>query len=398
MSDLSTPPDPSQPPSARCYGFVDPRWTTLFTVVDAVGDAWRRLRRPRPAVHSPRRILLVNLAHIGDLVLTLPAVASLRRAHPRSHLAMMVGPWSEGVVHGYPHLDDVLVLRAPWWDRDRGRSHLALSTVLQMRSMIRRGQFDAVINFKSFFQENLAAALARVSVRIGYGIYGGGFLHTALRPFPWGAHAVHQHQLLATALGAPATPPRIELSISIRAIDEQAALEVLGSHSGPWIGMHLGSGVPSKQWALERFVELADRLTLRHGAEIVLVGGSEEAELAQRFTAGVRKPPRNAVGRTGVLATAALLRRCRAFVGSDSAPAHLAAAVGTPTVAIFSGTNRAAEWHPWGNAVEVLQEWPDCAPCGLAHCIRADHACMEWISVDRVEAAVTGLLSRSERP
>ena len=136
---------------------------------------------------------------------------------------------------------------------------------------------------------------------------------------------------------------------------------------------------------------------MRLGSRIVVVGGREDIPLIERFRALTSADPVIAAGRLSVQATAALLARCRAFVGNDSGPAHLAAAVGVPSVVLFSGTNDVAIWRPWGQGAMTIQEHPPCAPCGLAVCARADHACMTWITVDRVLEAVIAATVASKR-
>jgi ADP-heptose:LPS heptosyltransferase len=343
--------------SGRRYGFAKPRLVRLFTAVDALGELFVAPLLSRPPTTAPARILLVNLAHIGDVVMTSPAIALLRQAHPEAHLAMLVGPWSEGAVARNPRLDDILVRRASWWDRQRGSPYFVLPEFLDLVRTLRGHRFDLAVNFKSFFQENLACALAGIPRRVGFDLYGGGFLQTVHVPFPWGAHTVEQHLALASAacdrtLEAPdprrASPP---LEIFTAAADEQAAAAFLTGVREPLVAIHLGSGAPARIWPVQRYAELADRLAERFGVKIVLVGGADDAALIEEFRRRARHPALLAAGRLDVPQTTALLRRCRLLIGNNSGPVHLAAAAGIPTLAVFSGTNAPCRSCPSARSV-----------------------------------------------
>ncbi|MBI4364830.1 MAG: glycosyltransferase family 9 protein, partial [Candidatus Latescibacteria bacterium] len=278
--------------TGRRYGFVKPGLTRLFMAVDAAGGLLAgRKRDPRPR-RAPERILLVNLAHFGDVLLTTPAAASIRAAFPHAHLAMLVGPWSASVVANNPRLDEILVHAASWWDRDRGSPYLVAGEFRRLIGMLRRGRYDAVVNFKSFAQENLAAALARIPHRLGYGIYGGGFLHTTCVAFPWGAHTVEQHATLAAALGASSADPVPEIFPSDE--DVRIVEEWLAGAPRPLFALHLGAGAPAKMWPVDRFAEFARLAEDRWRAHTVLVGGGGEEALAARYRRLAPEPARDA--------------------------------------------------------------------------------------------------------
>jgi len=378
-------------PDMRRYGFIKPHLVRLFTAVDAIGGLLAAPLIGATRCRPPQRILLVNFAHIGDVLMTTPAIAAIRAAHPGAHIAMLVGPWCESVVSHHPSLDEVLVQRPSWWDREQGSRYLAPRAFLQLVQALREGRFDAVVNFKSFFQENLACALAGIPQRIGYGLYGGGFLHTTCVPFRWSAHTVEQHLVLAAALGGRSDGHSVEIFPTEE--DTRKVEDWLSGAARPLFALHLGAGAPSKRWPIERFAQLARILGERLDAHILLVGGRDDAPLAVRFLEHASAAPLDAVGMFTMPQLAVLLRHCRAFVGNDSGPAHVAAAVGIPTVTVFSGTNDVDVWRPWGRSVATLQERPECAPCGLSTCKRDDHACMTNIEAARVFAALEELLA-----
>ena len=159
--------------------------------------------------------------------------------------------------------------------------------------------------------------------------------------------------------------------------------------------MHVGAGTPAKQWPVEHWRELVGRLVVRLNAQVVLVGGSEDGEIA-RAILGPRPCPGvvDWTGRLSLEALAAALEEADLFVGADSGPAHLAAAVGTPAVVLFSGTNSPRQWQPSGENVRVLRYPVECSPCHRRRCPRRDHPCMRglapWQVAEAVEEACRG--------
>jgi ADP-heptose:LPS heptosyltransferase len=303
---------------------------------------------------------------------------------------MLVAPWSREVVAHNPRLDEIMVNRASWWDRSRGSPYLVPREFFVLVRELRQKRFDWVINFKSFFQENLAFALAGIPRRIGYGLYGGGFLQTDCAPFAWQQHVVLQHLTLTDAIGAHTLNPTLEMFASPD--DERCAAAWLSQvPASRWVAMHVGAGYPSKLWHLERYTELANRLSRTYGVAIALVGGKDDLPLIAQMQPALRAPHIVIAGQASISQTAAVIQRCAAFIGNDSGPAHVAAAVNVPTVTIFSGENDAALWRPWGECVVVLQHKPVCWLCGLRVCNR-DHVCMTEISVEHVLNALMRFL------
>ncbi|MDO8670347.1 MAG: glycosyltransferase family 9 protein [Dehalococcoidia bacterium] len=433
----------------RRYGFVKPHLVALFTVVDGLGSlvaAVTRLPDRRRWPHDPRRILLVNFGHIGDLLMITPVLRFLRANYPAAKIAVLAGPWSKDVLAACPYLDEILVFRPSWWDRQNAAYH-RLSELLALVKLLRRGRFDLSVNFKSFLQENLCLWLARIPVRVGYSIYGGGFFLTRQVEYNWRAHTVEQNMALVAAarpvgesladslpVMPMATDNRVRLAwncppeapakasaslppaLDVEALagfgpyanhlkpemfvfeeDLVAAMDFLRANLGgeplaedpvpPLIAFHIGAGYPSKLWGEEKYAALADVLATKWGARILVVGGPDDVELIGRMQNLCYARLIVAAGRLSIRQMAAVLAHCRLFVGNDSGPAHIAAAIGLPTVAIFSGENDASVWRPYADSSVVIQHRPVCYPCGKRNCDR-DHECMAKITVEEVSACV----------
>jgi len=175
-----------------------------------------------------------------------------------------------------------------------------------------------------------------------------------------------------------------------------AELPARSATGGPLCVAHVGAGMRAKQWSAEHWRALIGRLVDRLGAQVVLVGSPGDRIIARQI-AGRR--PRAEVadwtGRLSVAELAAVLQRADLALGADSGPAHLAAAVGTPVVVLFSGTNNPGQWRPAGRQVRVCRHPVDCYPCHRRECPRAEHPCMSGLRPETVAAEVEGLLRQT---
>ena len=146
-----------------------------------------------------------------------------------------------------------------------------------------------------------------------------------------------------------------------------------------------------KAWPLERFAELADRLTSQYGCQVLIGGSHQDIDLAQQIRQMAKSSPIIMAGRTAIKQFAAIAKKSALFVGSDSGAMHIASAVGTPVVALF-GPSNPREWGPRGGSVEVIYKGLDCRACFHPTCQRGEQNCMRLISIDEVMMAVTGLM------
>jgi ADP-heptose:LPS heptosyltransferase len=160
----------------------------------------------------------------------------------------------------------------------------------------------------------------------------------------------------------------------------------------PLVMLQPGARYWFKAWPAERFAELADRLAEGLGCRVMVGGNAAERDLAETVCAKARTKPVNLAGRTSLLVYAAVLKRCALFIGNDNGPMHIAAAVGTPVVALF-GPSNPAQWGPRGGTAEVIYKGLDCRSCFHPACTRGEGNCMRLISVDEVFAAAGRLLT-----
>ena len=401
------------PPAGRSttYRFVSHRWHKLARAIDTLGwpirlavDAVRPWRSNATDLVAPRSILVVQLDHLGDAVLSTGLLAALRERHPQARIDVLAAPWNREVFELLPQVDrihicrDYRLARSPgrWWPIELLRSAWRL----------RRVRYDWGIDVRGELPVVGLLWLAGIRRRIGWDAGGGGFLLTDSPTYRTARHEVASRAALVDCARWTGSPPARIRPVNVRprlasTPEARAALAERFAQSGvgrrePLVVLHIGAGTASKRWPAEHWEELLGRLALEMGdVRAVLVGGREERELARRVTGGRVWP--NALDWTGELSIAqlvALLECAELFVGADSGPAHMAAALGVPVVSLFAGTSDPRIWRPWGGAVEVLERRVACAPCHQLVCPLAENLCMRGIRPIDVIAAVERLRER----
>ncbi|MBI4355042.1 MAG: glycosyltransferase family 9 protein [Candidatus Omnitrophica bacterium] len=308
-----------------------------------------------PQALDPRAVVWIRLDRFGEVLLNLPAVGVLRRAYPAARITLLVQPYLSELVAGSPDVNEVLSY-APssgdaWW-REAWR----------VARLLRPHRFDVAVVAHPKKSLHLAAALAGIPRRLGYDRKWGWLLTHRLADDKVARrrHEVDANVHLLERLGIVAEPVPLSLPVAAKtAIRVAALLRQEGIHDGDCIvGLHPWTSHPRKQWPVERFRQCLERLATTTPAVPVILGGVEEAEAARRLCAGLGSRPVSLAGRVNLLELAALLQRCRVLLTNDSGPMHLAAAVGTPVVALFGGSDPAASperWAPRGDGHTVLR-------------------------------------------
>lgn len=382
------------------YRYVRLRWHVLFGLIDAIGTCLFALARciglvrRATGVASPRAILLVQLDHLGDAVITTAMLPPLRKRYPHASLEVLAGPRSADVFAACPVVDRVHVLPSTRFDNPR--RGLWLFTYLRAAWRLRQRCFDIGIDVRGELPHALILWLCGARRRIGWICGGGGFLLTDSPQYlPHRPEIESRFALLKQLCIAPPLD-----TDTCRAIDpgnsarERIAGELirLRSPEQPLIVLHIGAGTAAKAWPIEHWRELIGRTIVEHAPLLVLVGSDGDRARARRITGDSPWP--SVVDWTGCLTLrelAALVERADLFIGADSGPAHLAAAMGTRVIALFSGTNEVVQWRPWGLRTISLCEPVACSPCHRTVCPLADHPCMSRLTPSLVLRAMGDL-------
>jgi len=337
----------------------------------------------------------VQLADIGDLVLTTAAIAALRDAYPRATIDLLAS------AHALPVVPTGLVDMAIPLVRGAGsgRSFYAAANLRAVFGL-RRRQYDTVVFFHHFtlragvFKFWLIAKCCGAERIVGLRNQNVGFLTDSFDDGGFGAMHQAQYWLeLASLLGASRAPRPAQVR------REPLDSESVSARNRPRVVLHTGSGGYSKarRWPAERFAEVAQQLRKSHDAEIVLVGTLEDGSGIAEELAGANTI--DLAGRTSLPQLADVIAGADLFVGADSGVMHIAAATGTPVISIF-GPSNADAWKPWaGNARSVvLRSEVECSPCSyIGHSVGAREGCaartcMKLVTVEQVLKAARHVL------
>jgi ADP-heptose:LPS heptosyltransferase len=358
---------------------------------------WVRRRRDTAA---PQRILLLRLERIGDLLMTLEAIRDVRTYWPDAEIDIAVGSWNAPLARLLTDVNRVETADVPWLARE-GHAPSWPALMAQAREW-RARRYDLVVNFEPDIRSNVLAWLTGAAARVGYSSGGGGALLTDARGYEPVEHvALNARRLAARAAGrTPATPDNSDrwprLMPPPDAVDR--ARTVLGTNRRPLVGMHVSGGRQSKQWHVDRFAAAARQLARDHGATIVLTGAAADRALVDLARSALRDVPFvDASSALDLPTLAALLAELDLLVTSDTGPMHLAAAKGTPVVALF-GPSDPRRYGPLVVPSRVLRVDLWCSPCGRvrlppARCRGHVPDCMDGISVEAVVSAAAELLT-----
>ena len=370
--------------------------TAICRLLGAAFAAWQCLRRRR-APSSPERILVLKPCCLGDVLMSTPVLAALRRGYPQARITYATGAWSRPALQGNPNLDDIM-------DCGRlGSGAYHLSDYWRLASELRRRRFDLAIVLDRSPALALLPALAGVPYRVGPDSGGRGFAHTRRVPLDW-QHPKHEAELYldcVRALGCPVASPRLEFVPS--SADRAWAADRLSAYGAtPLVAIHAGGAANpgmtllAKRWQPQGFAEVADRLAAVYGAQIVLVGAAGDAEAVEAVRAAMRSKPLVLAGQTTLGQLAAVYERCLIMLGNDSGVMHLAVAVGIPVVAVF-GPSDPLVYGPYSSTSRAVRKDAQCADrCfvpGRAIAVRCDRRCIESVTVEDVWEAVQATLA-----
>lgn len=361
--------------------------------------AWAAHGRVPP--RDPRRILVLRLERIGDLLMTLPALDRLRHEHPRAEITLVVGSWNRDIARLYDGATKVETLDLPWLARDgRGPSWPALVRA----ALAWRGRFDAVVNFEPDIRSNFLAFLSGAPCRLGFDAGGGAAFLTHPRAFDAKRHTTENALRLVEDLPSSApeersTRPRAGFRVSD---DARASVATLlgpsGESAAPLLVVHASGGRAIKQWPPERFGAATAELALEMGAVVAFTGAEADRPLvdaAMSAFSGVR-PAIELCGRLDLAQLAALVERAALVLCGDTGPMHLASALARPVVAVF-GPSQPVRYGPIGAPHRVVRVDLPCSPCNRirqppARCTGHTPDCLAQIDVAAVVAAGRELL------
>lgn len=388
------------------------RLARIILPIDILGEVLRRLlaipfafwRQWKPLPQEPKRILVLRTEQIGDLVLSLPSFQALRKRFPDAYIAVLVQPVTAPLLKFNPHINEIIACKLPWSERKSHPTRVkhpvkrvfasiayhwrCLTTAISLGRRLSRYQFDVAIDLGDHIYSLLLTAMTKAPVRIGSPITGGRFLLTHW-VFPEDKkHEVERCLDIIGLLGVQTEKP--QLSLSWAPEDEifvnEKLLQMGIQNEGLLVAIHPFSVEPSRNWNVKAWAKVADWLAQQTKATVIFLGSAEDKEKVETIQRQMQGNAFNLCGQFSLLQLAALLSRCDLMIGVNSAPAHIAAAVGTPVISVWSSAYLPEKWAPHSPQISVIHKQVPCADCRLEVCPKPV-SCMDMITPEEVISA-----------
>ena len=401
----------------------DSLWKTRFAAGDPYfnpnlsrqADDYRPDEEPVELVHAGyplfrrddiQRILVVKLDHIGDFVTALPAIRRLKHLFPQAKISVLAGPASKAFAGLEPAIDEFIEFAFFHSRSQLGERDLTPEDFAELGNQLKSRRFDLAVDLRKHLSTRDVLRYTGARFLAGFDYMGQfPFLDIALE---WDgdkalqrkrAHVQDDLQTLIAMIGRAMISDRSVMSSGI----EPTPVDHLPEHvqalfTKPVVAIHPGAGNTTKQWPEEHFSALIDLMVERNDVNVLLVGGPDELEIADALMESVLHPNAVAsmVGQTSLAMLPRLLAACVLYIGNDSGPKHIAAAMGLPTIGIHSGVVDAKEWGPVGDRAVAVRRNMTCSPCYLAvasDCPRG-LACLRGLEVAHVHSLAETMLAR----
>ncbi len=360
---------------------------------------WPLFARPSRPVEADavRRIAVLRLDRLGDLVLTLSLLRALKRRWPSADVTLVCREAVAPLAQAQPDIDRLMTVRGV---SGRAGRLMEQGERLQLQARLRAERFDLVID--PLNGEELETALlawhSRARYRVGFSTAGRGLFFTHVAPARPDQSFLEQQQALAAVIGVeldPEEPP----CLMVTPAERDAALARLRREgldpALPIIGIHPGGYYPSQRWPLGRFLQLARFLERERQCQVAFFGTRAEERLIAQIGMDVGQRVAVFFG-LELREFMALINGCRVLVCNNSGPLHLASALGVPTVSTMGPTDP-IRWRPVGQGHVVVRKPLWCSPCGEGQCPLGTHACMMAISVEEIAAVVDDQMAEIRR-
>jgi heptosyltransferase-1 len=345
---------------------------------------------------SKMNILIIKLSSIGDVVHTLPSLAALRKSYPESHITWVVEEASANIIEGNPHVNQVIVMRRKRWMRNISKLHHIPETLKEIVSFIRYlrdRRYDIVIDFMSLIRSSIIVFLSGGVRKIGYnsmqelsGLFVREKIYEDMRK-----HAVERYFDFVRYLGVDMETR--EFPIVMTNEDEQRVMEHLKTHGidekDSFVAVSpMSFAGETRLWENKNFADLCDRIINELKTKVIFTGERSDG-LLEDIQSMMRMKSVNLGGQTTLRELACLYNKAAVLITPDSGPMHIAAAVGTPVIALF-GPSDPQRTGPYGTGHTVIRRDLPCSPCFLKKC-KTRH-CMREITVEDVFQAVRNKL------
>lgn len=333
------------------------------------------------------RILVVQTAFLGDVILTTPLLAALRRRFPGGHLAFLATPVGCAALSGLAAVNEFIVY-------DKKGAEKGAAAFFRKARELRGKRFELAVSAHRSARTASLLALAGVPRRIGFSSSALSFLYHDRVVRDSSRHEVLRNLALMGPLGG--APEGFEPRLELGPLGPEVSKLIQDDGRRPRIGLCPGSVWNTKRWPAEGFARVALALRERYNAAVYLLGAEADRAAAGEVSAKTQGQVINLVGQTGLAEWMRLMAEMDVVITNDSAPTHIACAAGVPAVVIFGPTTPEQGFAPWGNRSRVLEVKDlSCRPCGPhggRECPEGHFQCMKRLPAEEVIAAAESLL------
>lgn len=336
-----------------------------------------------------QNILIRGTNWIGDVVMTLPAFAAIRKTFPQAKITVLVKPWVAAIFDLCPDVDEVFLFESPG-------IHEGISGKVKLACTLREKKFDMAVLLQNAIEAAIIARMARIPIRVGYNSDGRGFLLTHSVQRTKAIRQVHQidyylEMLKAAGFQSASHDIHLHLNDEYHTLGNKLFRDFGLANDRLVCGIAPGAAYgPAKRWYPDRYAAVADRLIGQYDVQVLMMGSENDRISLDVVQDCAKNRLINLAGKTNLKEAIALIARCHLFISNDSGLMHVAGALGVPTVAVFGSTNPTTT-SPVGDKSVVLYKGVHCSPC-LKQVCPMDFSCMNQIRVEDVYSMAQKLL------
>lgn len=359
------------------------------------------LSAPGLASIKKLKILVYQVGNIGDLIVSTPVYRALRKKFPEAEITLLSSSGSkkhisaEEIIKPLNYFNNIQTFIP--------KDFVSWKHYYYFFRNIRKERYDLIVYLPSNLWKTFHICrdvvfffLTGIKYGIGFQVFEGYHYYLKYNAFP--KNELERLFDLLKPLGIENGNKQPEFAISkenVEFILNYLSQYKIGTNRVK-IAVMPGGKYPSRLWPSQYFIELIDQINENFSVDIILLGGESEKELTEKIKNQTKMKPLDTSGSLTIHQSGALIKQCDLLITNDSGPMHIASAVGTPTVSIFSAVDIPFLWYPSGNSHRIFYNKVDCSPCFQQKC--DNHICMESISVESVYEAVKEQLCKLGHP
>jgi heptosyltransferase-2 len=340
-----------------------------------------------------KKILVIQTAFLGDVILTLPLVQLLKKNVHESWIDFIAIPETSEILKSHPDISELLVY-------DKHGKQKTFSAFVHFKNELRDRKYDVVLCPHRSLRSCLLTKFSRAEVRVGFDNSAMKSCFTDSLPWRFGVHEVDRNLSLLKPLGINIRSELPKICPADENVDEADRFLVGHKVQAPFAVVAPGTIWQTKRYPVEMMTEVVKRL-LETFASVVVVGGKKDTGLAESFEKMNRKVI-SAIGKFSIMTSAEIIRRATLLIANDSAPVHIASAFNVPTAAIFGATVKDFGFAPYHDKSVVIEaNGINCRPCSIhggPRCPIGTFDCMKRISPDEVIEKALGILGNKSDP